>query len=60
MRGGRGGLFSDVQGLKPGRSVFNLSYEKKLTCDMGMLIPNLFEEMVPGDTFIISNEIVCR
>jgi len=35
--------------LRPGRSLFNLSYEKKLTCDMGMLIPVQCDEVVPGD-----------
>jgi hypothetical protein len=40
--------------------VFNLSYEKKLTCDMGQLIPVMCEEVVPGDTFIVGNEVVVR
>jgi hypothetical protein len=53
-------IFGDVGALRPGRSVFNLSYEKKLTCDMGQLIPVLCEEVVPGDTFIVGNEIVVR
>lgn len=40
--------------------MFNLSYEKKLTCDMGQLIPIMCEEVVPGDTFMVGNEIVVR
>ena len=32
-------MFSRVAGLHPGMSVFDLSYTKLLTCDMGQLIP---------------------
>lgn len=53
-------IFSHVESLKPGRSVFNLSYEKKLTCDMGQLIPVMCDEVVPGDVFTIGNQLVVR
>ena len=53
-------LFENVGSLNPGRSAFNLSYEKKLTCDMGKLIPVMCDEMVPGDVFTIGNEVVIR
>lgn len=53
-------VFKRVAGLKPGRSVFDLSHDVKLTCDMGQLIPVLIEEMVPGDHFKVGNQIVCR
>lgn len=53
-------LFSRIGAVRPGRSVFNLSYEKKFTCDMGQLIPIMCDEVVPGDTFKIGNEIVLR
>jgi len=52
--------FNNVSKLRPGRSVFNLSYEKKFNCDMGQLIPVCADEMVPGDKFSITNEIVIR
>jgi len=52
--------FQNVRSLRPGRSVFNLSYEKKLTCDLGELIPTMCDEVVPGDKFIIGNEVVVR
>ena len=52
--------FNKVAGLRPGRSVFNLSYEKKFTCDMGELVPVMCDEVVPGDTFHIGNELVAR
>ncbi len=53
-------VFSRVQRPKVGRSVFNLSYEKKFTCDMGKLIPVMCDEVVPGDIFSIGNELVIR
>lgn len=53
-------VFKRVAALRPGRSVFDLSYEKKLTCDMGELIPTMCDEVVPGDTLIIGNEVVVR
>ncbi|MBA7542299.1 hypothetical protein ES705_34620 [subsurface metagenome] len=53
-------VFERVQNLRPGKSVFNLSYEKKFNCDMGQLIPTMCDEVVPGDVFQIGNEIVIR
>ena len=42
------------------RNVFNLSHEHKLTCDMGMLVPIMLEEVVPGDSFRVNTDIVVR
>ena len=53
-------VFDKVGGLKPQKSVFNLSHNVKLTCDMGQLIPFLCEECVPGDYWKFSNEMVVR
>jgi len=53
-------VFSQVGGLYPRRSVFDLSYEKKLTCDMAQLIPVMCDEVVPGDVFIVGNQAVVR
>lgn len=52
--------FQRVANANPERNAFDLSYEKKFTCDMGELIPVMCDEMVPGDTFVISNELVAR
>lgn len=52
--------FDLVGSLKPGKSTFDLSYDKKLTCDMGQLIPVVCDEMVPGDVFNVGNELVIR
>ncbi len=53
-------IFSEVRGNDVGRSVFNLSHVKRFTGDMGQLIPVLFLECVPGDTFKIGCEAVTR
>ena len=53
-------IFQNVSGLKPGRSVFNLSYAVLTSCDMGQLIPFMCDEMVPGDTFVVGEESVVR
>lgn len=54
------GSFQFTGGIKPRRSVFDLSYTKYLTCDMGQLIPIMCDEMVPGDIFKVGNDIVIR
>jgi hypothetical protein len=53
-------IFNRTGGLIPGRSMFNLSYEKKFTCDMAQLIPVMCDEVVPGDFFQIGNQAVIR
>lgn len=53
-------IFRKTGSLRPGRSVFNLSYEKKFTCDMGQLIPVMADEVIPGDVFKIGAELVIR
>jgi len=53
-------LFHNVAGAAPGRSVFDLSYIKKFTCDMGQLIPIMHDEAVPGDIWNIGNEMLIR
>lgn len=54
------GIYNRVKNMVPGRSVFDLSYAKKFTCDMGQLIPVLLDEMVPGDHFTIGNQVLIR
>lgn len=55
------GPFENI-GQKQGtpRSSFDLSYEKKMTMDMGQLIPVLCDEAVPGDVWSIGNSAVLR
>lgn len=52
--------FNRTGGLFPSKSVFDLSYDKKFTCDMGQLIPIMCEEMVPGDFWRIGNQSITR
>jgi hypothetical protein len=52
--------FKSVRQNRPPKSVFNLSYEKKFTCDMAQLIPVMCDEVVPGDFFQIGNQAVIR
>lgn len=52
--------FTSVAANRPRRSAFNLSHERKLTCDMGFLIPVMCEQLVPGDSFQLGVEIVTR
>lgn len=42
------------------RNLFDLSHENKLTCEMGKLVPFLSMEVLPGDTFKVSTDIVVR
>lgn len=53
-------VFSRSGSVNPGRSVFNLSYEKKFDADMGLLYPVMCDEVVPGDVFDIGCEVVLR
>jgi len=53
-------IFEMTGSLIPNRSTFDLSYEKKFTCDMGQLIPVMCDEVVPGDFFKIGNQAIIR
>lgn len=53
-------IFNSVQGRKVGRNVFNLSHERKMSLNMGQLVPILCQEVVPGDTFKLSSEVMLR
>lgn len=54
------GPFSKVSVLRPGRSVFDLSYSKIMTMDMGQLVPVMHDEVYPGDEFDIGTDMVVR
>lgn len=53
-------IFEEVAPARVPRSAFDLSYEKKFTCDMGQIIPVLCEEAIPGDVWDIANRAVVR
>jgi len=53
-------LSNAVSGLKPGRSVFNLSHEVVTSADFGVLYPCLVKDMEPGAKFQLGNNLVIR
>jgi len=57
---GNRSTYQHVSALRPGRSAFDLSYEKKFTCDMGQLIPIMCDEIIPGDKIKIGSASVIR
>lgn len=53
-------LFERVQVDQVKSNVFDLGHEKKLSCNMGQLIPILVQEVIPGDKFKCNTEIMMR
>lgn len=53
-------IFSEIQLKKPGSSTFDLSHQKKLSGNMGRLIPIFLGDTVPGDKFNISTAQLLR
>lgn len=55
-----GNFFQHVRGYNPGRSVFDLSYERHLTCKFGLLYPVWIQEGLPGDHMTIGADALIR
>lgn len=53
-------IFDQIQVKKPSYSKFDLSHEKKLSFNMGDIIPIMLEEVLPGDSFKVKSEIMIR
>jgi post-segregation antitoxin (ccd killing protein) len=53
-------IFNQVSFLKPQKSLFDLSHERKLSMNMGDLVPVLCEEVLPGDKWQINTETLIR
>ena len=53
-------IFSKVSLSKPKYSTFNLSYDSKLSLNMGDLIPIHVQEIVPGDVIDLSTTQMLR
>lgn len=53
-------IFSRIRIPKLGKNNFDLSFENKLTCQMGQLVPIVCQEVIPGDQFKMSSNILCR
>lgn len=52
--------FNRVLVETPDRNTFDLSFDNKLTLDMGDLYPVLIQETLPGDNFHITPEMLIR
>jgi len=53
-------LFQNVKTAKIRKNSFDLSHEKKLSMNMGELVPILLQEVVPGDSFRVNTELLMR
>lgn len=53
-------IFNSIRLKRPKRNVFNLSYENKLTMNMGELVPIMCMPIVPGDKFRVNTETLVR
>lgn len=53
-------IFNSIRLKRPKRNVFNLSYENKLTMNMGELVPIMCMPIVPGDKFRVNTESLVR
>lgn len=53
-------LFDSVKMTKPGKNVFDLSHDVKMSLRMGDLVPTLLLECVPGDSIIIGCSSLLR
>lgn len=53
-------IFSSVLPARNKRSNFDLSHERKLSCNMGELVPILVQEVLPGDKFQIDTQTLIR
>ena len=53
-------IFNQIKVRRPGKNAFDLSQEKKLSMNMGDLVPILIQDVVPGDTFRVKTEHLIR
>lgn len=53
-------IFNQGQAARVKKNAFDLSHERKLSCNMSELVPILCEEVIPGDTFRLNSEIMMR
>ena len=53
-------IFEKVGMSKPKMSGFDKSHERKMSFNMGELVPCFMDEVVPGDRFKVNTEIMLR
>lgn len=56
----RGFLFDTVEESSPQYSAFDLSFENKLSSNMGNLVPTFCKEILPGDTVELKSSSLIR
>ena len=56
----RGNLFETIKITEPKKSAFDMSFENKLTSNMGYLIPTLCKEVLPGDYLELRSSSLVR
>lgn len=49
-----------IKATRPNKNVFDMSYDHKLSLNMGELIPIHVQEMIPGDKIMMSSEQMLR
>lgn len=53
-------IYDMVRANRPRTSLFDLSHEQKLSASFGKLYPIFVQEIIPGDKFRVSTEIMLR
>lgn len=53
-------MFNSIKLRRPNRNKFNLSHERKMSFNMGYLVPCMMQEIVPGDSFRVNTEVMVR
>lgn len=53
-------LFNTIRIKPPKRNKFNLSHSVKMSTKFGNLVPIFCQPVLPGDTFNMNTEILCR
>ena len=56
----RGSLFNVFPVRKPKGNLFDLSHERKMSFNMGSLVPMYVQDIVPGDRFKVRSEVLMR
>ena len=58
MSGNR--LFNSILGQRPRLNAFDLSHERKLSMNMGEIVPIMVQSTIPGDRFRANSEVFMR
>ncbi|WNK13798.1 MAG: major capsid protein [Microvirus sp.] len=53
-------FMNSIQVKNPNKSVFDLTHDVKLSCNMGFLVPSMVFDVVPGDKISVNTEALIR